>query len=517
MSSDGGVSTRHEKRRFAANTLLNGLAQSGSMLASLVFMPLLVASFGITHYGLFMLASSVAAYAALADFGVGTALTKMVAERNATGDRDGMPRVVAGALLFYLVIGAAVAAVMAAVALLAGSIFDIDAGDASVFRNMLLLGAAFQLVYWPASTARHVLAGYQRYDVIAKTGLLSTALAILATLAVIVTGEGPLLLVGLNGAVMSIIAGITVASALRVSGLRRVPLASGAAYLGAIFSFSWAVFVVQLSDVLFYSQTDRLVLGIIVGAAAVGLYEAASKFNSLVTYASSLTISAVLPLASGMAAEGRHASLRSLFLRGTKYVAGLVAPLALTMAVLAEPIVRAWLGEGFAGQGTTAAVLVLPHLVVSLGVMGDAIVISRGRIGKRVPFILGQAVLNVVLSAALATRYGVLGVAVGTAVAHLVDFPLHLRFLLAETGVSFGEWVRTVVAPVYPQLIVPLGIGLALRGTILGDGVPGLAALAVLMLAAYWLATYLTGLSLDERTDLRQIAGSLLPKAGGRA
>jgi len=503
-----------EKRRFAANTLLNGMAQSASMFASLIFMPMLVSSFGITHYGLFMLASSVTAYASLADFGVGTALTKMVAERYSTGDREDLPRVVSSALLFYLGIGVVVALAMSAVALLAGSIFRVDAGDGSVMRNMLLVGAGFQLVYWPASTARHVLAGVQRYDVIARIGMLTTVLSIAATIAVIVTGEGPLLLIGLQGVVMSIAGAVSIAAAVRASGIRRLAPASGLMHLGAIFSFSWAIFVVQLSDALFYSQTDRIVLGVMAGAAAVGLYEAAAKFNVLVTYVSGLTVVAVLPLAAGMAAQGREASLRSLFVRGTKYIAALVAPVALTLAVLAEPIVRAWLGSAFSGQGTVAAVLVLPHVAVSLGIMGDSIVVSRGRIARRIPYIIGQTVLNVVLSVILVPHYGVLGVAVGTAVAHLVDFPLHMRFLLKETGVPLAEWVRRVIRPVYPQLLVPLGLGLALRSSALSDTLPGLAVLALMMLVAYWVVVYATGLERDERIDLRQIALSLIRPNG---
>lgn len=503
-----------EKRRFAANTVLNGVTQSASMVASLVFMPMLVSSFGLTHYGLFMLASSVTAYASLADFGVGSALTKMVAEHHARNDRSGMAGVVAGALQFYVVAGALVAAVMVGLAFVSGWVFDIGSGDAQVMRNMLLLGAVFQLVYWPTSTARHILVGLQRFDVIAKTSVLATVLAIGATLVVLITGEGPLLLVGLSGVSMSLVALVTVIAAWRLSGLRRIPLARGAVHLGAILSFSWPVFVVQLSDTLFYGQTDRLVLGVMIGAAAVGLYEAAAKFSVLVTYLSSFTVAAVLPLASGMAAEERHASLRSLFVRGSKYVAALVAPIAVTLAVLAEPIIEAWLGPDFAGQGMVAALLVLPHALVSLGVMGDAIVISRGRIGKRIPYILAQAALNLVLSIVLAARYGVLGVAIGTAVAHLVDFPLHVRFLLAETGLTSREWLRSVILPVYPPLLVPLAIGLALRDGVLASTLPGLAILAALMVSACWLVTYFTGLGADERVDLWQIARSLVrPKA----
>jgi O-antigen/teichoic acid export membrane protein len=258
-----------------------------------------------------------------------------------------------------------------------------------------------------------------------------------------------------------------------------------------------------LSDTIFYQQTDRLLLGIVAGAVAVGLYEAAAKFNVLVTYLSGLSVSAVLPLASSMGAEGRHASLRALFMRGTKYTAALVAPVSVGLIVFAEPLLRAWLGDLFAEQAIVAQVLVFPHVLVSLGLMGDAIVTSQGRLKKRVPYILAQAILNVVLSLMLIPRFGVLGVALGTALAHLIDFPLHIRWLLKETRVSLAEWMREVIAPVYPLLLVPLVLGSILARSPVSATVLGIFMAGIVTVGAYWLALYFVGLSEWEREEAR--------------
>ena len=287
------------------------------------------------------------------------------------------------------------------------------------------------------------------------------------------------------------------------------PTGGSFGHLRAMLVFSWAAFVVQLSDVLFYQQTDRLILGVLAGAIAVGLYEASAKVNGFVTYLSGLSVSAVLPLASGMDARGEHASLRSLFVRGTKYGALLIAPVAVVVVVFAAPLLAVWLGPEYSRQSAVMQVLVFPHVLVCLGLMGDAIVISRGRMGPRVPWILAQAVLNVALSMILVPRIGVMGVAVGTAVAHIADFPIHIRFLLKETGVSFRQWLHGVVAPVYPLLVIPIlvgigYIGLGLAGSLLGVGIG-----ALLALAAYWLAVYFMGLTTDEREDFGRVARSI--------
>lgn len=503
-------STFAEKRRLVVNTVVNGSSQFAAMLASLVFMPLLVRAFGIGNYGLYMLASSVAAYAALLDLGVGSALTKMVAENTATDDRDAMHGAVASALFFYCVVGLVVALAMVVIGWFSAAIFDVTGVQAELLRYMLWVGAVFQLVYWPASTARHVLAGLQRYDVLAWTGVLASLLGIGATVAALVTRQGPLLLVALLGLATAAVSAVNITAAIR---LARIPLgaltkASGF-HIKAIFAFSWAVFVVQVSDALFYQQTDRLLLGVFAGAASVGLYEAAAKFNAILTYFSGLTVSAVLPLASSMGAEKRHASLRSLFVRGTKYGAALIAPIAIVLMVFAEAIVVAWLGARFAGQGLVAQVLLLPHILVCLGIMGDAIIISQGKLAKRIPYIFMQAIMNVVISAILIPRVGIVGVAIGTATAHLVDFPIHIRFLLRETGVTLAEWSREVVLPVYPALLLPAAIAWGLSLTGLSATLPGIAVACAIAIGAYWAALFAFSLTEAERIDVAQAVSAV--------
>ena len=502
-----------EKRDLVRNTLVNGLSQSAAMVAAFVFMPMLVSAFGIQNYGLYVLISAVAAYAMLLDFGLGTALTKTVAEADATGDRTLAEQAVATATSFYSVVGVVAALAMVLMGVFATSIFHISPRDVSLLQGLLYVSAAFQLVQWPTSTARYVLAGAQRYDAIAASSLLGTVLSIAATIWVIVAGKGPIWLMGLNGVAMAVQSLVMVWAATRLAGARRPELRLASwNVLKKMLVFSWAVFVVQLSDVLFYQQTDRIILGVLVGAIAVGLYEASAKMNSLVLYLSGLTVSAVVPLASSMYAGGRSASLRSLFARGSKYGAALIAPLTAVIVVFADPLLVAWLGREYAGQGVVMQVLLFPHILVCVGLMGDAIVISQGRMGRRVPYIVAQAVLNVVLSVYLVGRMGVLGVALGTAIAHVADFPIHIRFLLQETHVTFAEWLREVVAPVYPLLLLPVVICAALVRTPLAGSLLGIFASMAVALAAYWGGFYLVGLSAGERHELLAVVGSLLTR-----
>jgi O-antigen/teichoic acid export membrane protein len=95
----------NEKRRIVVNTLANGIAQFSALIASFVFMPFLIRSFGITGFGLYLLASSIVAYGTLLDLGVGASVVKMTADAAARGDREDLSSVISSALVFYLLIG----------------------------------------------------------------------------------------------------------------------------------------------------------------------------------------------------------------------------------------------------------------------------------------------------------------------------------------------------------------------------------------------------------------------------
>jgi len=118
----------------------------------------------------------------------------------------------------------------------------------------------------------------------------------------------------------------------------------------------------------------------------------------------------------------------------------------------------------------------------------------------------------VVLSVALVGRLGVMGVALGTAIAHLIDFPLHMRWLMSETGAHLGEYMRSVIVPIYPLLLVPVVISLGLCRTPLVDTLLGDAVIAAVAIASYWVIVYVLGFNQGEKDQLR----AFFSAAGGR-
>lgn len=496
-----------EKRRIISNTLANGTAQFTAMAAALVFMPMLIRSFGVGEYGLYLLASSVAAYASLVDFGVGTSLVKNVAERAATGDNEGLSKYISTSLLFYVGAGLVVALILAIVAVLAGTIFKVTPDQARLLRNMLLVVAVSSLWAWPATTGGLVLGGLQRYTISARTALAAAIANVGVMLAVLMLHQGPLALIVGQSVVSAVAGAANVALARHAIGHVNVhPSNADFNVLKDIFSFSWVIFVLQICTVIIYQQTDRVVLGVFLGAASVTLYESAGKMQGLVTQISQFATSAVMPFAAQLDSEGRSSSLQTLFYRGTKYVMALVLPVVLGLMIFAKPIITHWLGPAFATQSTAAQVLLSYQLLAAGAVIGESILISRGHAQRRLFNAVFVVTLgNLVLSIILVQRIGIMGVVLGTTIPWLVDFPFRLRVALTEVEVSFWDWLKHAAGPVYLSLIATLLVALACYLTPLVNSLLGLALAGGLSVAAAWIMLVAFALTPVEKVELRSV------------
>lgn len=509
----------NEKQRIVVNTVANGVAQFAGMLTALVFMPFLIRGFGATNYGLYLITSSIAGYASLLDLGVGSSVVKLTAEALASNDRRKLSETVSTALVFYVLIGIAAAGIMVILALNAQHLFRVTPDGARLLRGLLLVASAWSLISWPAVTFNAVLQGHQRYTQTSAIALAGVLGNVAVTVGVLVSHQGPFALLVGTYSVSLLMAVAQYVLARRALGsespvtLRHANLRS----FRSVFSLAWAVFVLQVSGVIVYQQTDRMVLAVAIGAAAVALYEAAGKFQGLISQLTAFTVSAVLPLASQLDSEGRQESLRQLFLRGTKYSLMLLTPVVIVLIVVARPLLLTWLGATFAAQALAAQVLISHQLLTSGVAVGDSMILGRGKLSKRVPYAVTVAALNLAISVILVQRLGIMGVVLGTTIPWLLDYPFHMRLILKSLDVPLSRWLKQTVLPVYPLLLLPALLSWWLISTPLRDSLLGIAFVGIASVGVYWIAVYLFGFEPHEREDVRGGIRAAWARATGRA
>jgi len=508
------TSVPRRKPGIVANTTMNGAVQAISIISTLVFFPLLVKAFGVEEYGVYVLALSVTGIVSMFDFGIGASTVRLVARHAALDDAAGFGRVVSSAFGLLFLLGLLVGVILAGMSALAGSLFSITAAQAETLRVLLLIGAAMQVWYWPTSVAGTVLAGLERYDLLARTSVLNTFLSAAAIVVVLLTGMSPtgLMLMGAGVMVATSLANMIAVFSIRPA--RGLALLPSRPFAQEILTGGVPIFVATLTQFFNREQADRIVVGVFIGPAGVVVYEVAAKLSMLVAQLTGLTTSALLPVTSGMAARGEDEGIESLFILASRYITLAITPIMAVIVVLCAPFIAVWFGAGFEESVAVARLLVLAQFLVPLYQAGDAVLISKGRLSAWVGWGLLLAFINLGLSVILVQYFGVAGVALGTFIVGMLDFPLYARLLLRETGITVRRWL-TATRGGYLLLPIPLLLAGALALTPLAESFVGVALAGAIAVGAYWAAAYLLVLSAAERSRLGERARGLVSRGRG--
>jgi O-antigen/teichoic acid export membrane protein len=107
------VSVPDSARRIAHNTAWNLLGQVLPMLVGFVTIPVLIRHLGIDRFGFITLVWMLIGYAGVFDFGISRAMTRVIAERLASGDVAAARHISAVGLTYMLLFGCIIGALMA--------------------------------------------------------------------------------------------------------------------------------------------------------------------------------------------------------------------------------------------------------------------------------------------------------------------------------------------------------------------------------------------------------------------
>jgi O-antigen/teichoic acid export membrane protein len=261
--------------------------------------------------------------------------------------------------------------------------------------------------------------------------------------------------------------------------------------------------VVELSNLAMYAS-GRIVLGAYRSPSAVGQLEGPVRAHNLLYALGGALAVPVVPTASRYSAAGDRARLHELAVRGTRYTLALFVPVSVTLIVLAEPLLEAWLGERYGDGAVALAILVSYWLLYGGLIVTPGFLVGAGRARDVGRVFVAAAALNLALALALTPELGLEGPALATAIPFILAFPLLLRVGLEVAGVRLAELARRAWLPAYLLGALLAGALVAARLTLAPNGVVAVAALGAGGVLVYWTAFYRLVLGEPERRVLRR-------------
>jgi O-antigen/teichoic acid export membrane protein len=449
------------KQLLFRNTAWNYLGFAANLVTGFLLFPFVVGAVGESAAGVWLLLASVTGYMGLLELGIVPALAQYTAAHLASGDRTGIEGAASTAMMLLVcMMGLALQLVW-----LVPYLVDLLhaptelRGDAVLLFSIAIAGFAGRM---PLAVFQALLLGYQRQDRCNQLWIGMTLAKAGLSVGLILLGFGIVAIVTMEAAV-HLAAGV-----FQVRWVRAENPSLRLSWASA--SWSHAVGLLTLGATLLANgvcsliieQSDRIVIGMFLPVAQVTHYSAAWKLYMLVYAVPTTLVQAVAPLAASLFGRGDLASLRALTVRMTRYTVLIAIGLAAAVSLPAGALLGLWMGPGFAQDRVVVQVLSVSLLVSSLNHCGYAVLVGMRRVGRLLwTYSLPQAVLNLALSLWLVGPLGIVGVALGTALAALVLEYAFLRHLVRQLELRWSEFLRDVLVPAVPASVtfVPLGAG----------------------------------------------------------
>lgn len=492
-------------RRLVRNTAANAAGSLTVAVLAVVMTPFFLRRLGPAEYGVWLLATTLTfanGYLGFADLGLQQAGVRFIAEARRRADLAAINRLLSTMLALFAGLGVALGITLALVAGALARLFTVDPGLESAAQTVFMLvglQVAFDL---PAAAFLSVIEGAQSYGRLRIVEVGARLLWAVVVVFVVIAGGGAVAMAVVSLAVAALLFAVTVLFARQVQpGLRPSWRDADLGTLREVLGQAGSLLVLKISGVV-YRQMDRAIIGVALAAAAVAEYEVAYKIHATAAIMLSVAPSAVMPAAAYLGAADDLGQLRTLYLRGTKYALAMATSVSLAAMIHARPLIATWVGSAYTDLTATTQLFLSYPILVSVHVIGLTMLVGLGRMREMVVLSPAAIVLNLIVSLALVSRVGVIGVVWGTVIGYLVLWVPYLRIMLKAFEVSVGTWVREVLAPNLPGAAVQVGVGLAVMGRVDGFGQLWQVGLAIGVSAGLNLACLMIVIGADERRNL---------------
>lgn len=501
--------------QLARNVVSLYVARVAAVAVAVFLFPFIAHHVGLTHYGIWLLITSVTVFFVQADFGMGTSAIRYVSQAHAQRQPARVNEIVSSTVAFFAGLGAASGTVLVLVFAAFWGSFNIPDADRDLAAWMIAIVVVLNfLVGLPLGVFRQTLVGLQRMD-LANRLLLGQALLRLAVIVTVLELGAGIIGVAVAESAIGLALGLAALVLCRRAApelrVRRAHVS--ASMLRSMAPYSLQIFAMGIAALVIL-QTNNVVIGLFLPIASVTLFAGAWRVYFVCRDITGALLNAVVPDASHAAAVGNASRLRDILVRGTKYGNAVILAVAVPAMVFAEPLLVTWLGDRFAEVAVVVQILLGSLLINNNHLVAVGMLTGVGRVSRITRYHVIWALANVIIAVALIDPLGLPGVALGIALPLLVLEPFYIRAATREFDVPLRRFLVDAVGRPYAAAAAA---ALVLAGIVVGlnpsEPIPVLAATAAYL--AVFAAAFLTfGVDGEERRKLLPL-GRRSPRTGG--
>ncbi len=436
------------KQRVFRNSSLEMASRVVGIAAGIFLSPYLIHSLTKETYGLWVLIGSVVGYFGFTDFGVRIATGRLVAYYRARQDATKVNHTINTSLALLTASGLVVTLLTFLLSPYFGRLFHIGSDVPHVSAAVFLCGFAVA-VGLPLTVFEGCLAGYERYDLINIVEIFMTIGRVGLVVWMIGLGYGILALAAISFALTVAGGGVKFLLCYRVFKPLHVAVEQvNRSMVRETYATSiWFLILAVSVKISFF--TDNIVLGYFRTTGEVAVYSIAGRLAQYALIAVHAFNLVLMPVAAAYDAQADLTKQRRLLLLGTRASFAAAIFMATIFLAYGGRIIHIWVGSGFEQAAVVLAILTLP-LVTQSSQMTTLMVLQGMAKHKNLSLIyLTEACANLILSLILVRPYGMIGVALGTALtstfSSLIAQPIYVCRVLS---LGLVDYYRKAFLPV---------------------------------------------------------------------
>lgn len=424
-------------------------------IIGLVYTPIMLRLMGQTEYGLYSLIASFIGYLTVLDLGFGNAIVVYTSKYRAKNNAEDEKKLHGMFLVIYTIIGIIASFIGIVLYLNIDNIFGNTFSLEEIEKAKIMMAIlTFNLVItFPLSIFGNIITAYEEFVFSKVVNIVRQLLNPLIML--------PLLYMGYKSIAMTIV--ITVLNIIcllinmifcfkklnikiKFKGFDKV-------ILKTIFGYSIWIFLAVIVDKINW-QVDQFILGAVAGTISVAIYSLAAQLNTIYLAFSTAISGVLLPKVSKMVENNAsNKELSDIFIK-TGRLQYLLMMLIITGFILFGNIfINLWAGEEYSSAYVIACILMIPVTIPLTQNLGISILQAKNLHKFRTVLYICLAIINVIISIPLASAYGGVGSAIGTAISLLLGNCLIMNIYYNKIGLNMKLYWKNIF-----KISIPIAI-----------------------------------------------------------
>jgi O-antigen/teichoic acid export membrane protein len=406
------VEPRDPRRAALANAIYGGLDYVAYPVGMLLLAPVVLRNLGVQQYGIWTVATAAVSAGSIIASGFGDANIQHVATQRSTGHADSVVRTVRSTMGIHLILGTAMALIGWALSPNVAAHVAPSVALRHVCLWSLRIASLLMLVRTVESVCISTQRAFERYGAAVRVSILARLLTLVAAAALSYLRADVVGIMAATAILLLLGVWIQLIHLKRLLGADSLIPAFDRGATRALFAFGIFSWVQAISGVIF-SQSDRLITGVSLGATAVASYALCVQMAQPIYGLAASGLHFLFPYLSGRRGTSSAAAFRRSVLLAFVANLLLVSTGLVILLLFGNRVLYAWGGASIA----QSAKPVLPMIawgsaLLGLNVTGYYAMLALGRVKTVTWLNLAGGAIMMLLMASLLPHYGVRGVAI---------------------------------------------------------------------------------------------------------